>query len=142
MEEKMIVFILLFLTVLLWGTSPIIEKTGLSNTTPFVGLTIRSLGVSIILVITLTLMGQWKTIFSVNPRTALLFVLSGTMAGLLGMWAYFAALKAGATSQIVPIAASYPLITALLSIFILKEDVTWVRLMGTCLIIAGIWLVK
>ncbi|NQT06897.1 MAG: EamA family transporter, partial [Candidatus Omnitrophica bacterium] len=61
---------------------------------------------------------------------------------LLGMWTYFAALKLGATSKIVPIAAAYPLVTAILSIIILKEGVTIMRFIGTALIIAGIWLVK
>ncbi|UCB56520.1 MAG: EamA family transporter [Candidatus Omnitrophota bacterium] len=138
----MIIFVLLFLTALLWGTSPILEKIGLRNTAPFIALTIRSLSVSVALLIALTCMGKIKDIFSVDGKTMTLFIVSGIMAGLLGMWAYFGALKAGATSKIVPIAASYPLITALLSVIILKEAVTPLRLIGTLLIIAGIWLVK
>jgi len=43
------------------------------------------------------------------------------MAGLLGMWTYYTALKMEATSKIVPIAACYPLVTALLSILILQK---------------------
>jgi transporter family protein len=44
----------------------------------------------------------------VDGRSFLLFGASGMMAGLLGMWTYYAALKMEATSKIVPIAASYP----------------------------------
>lgn len=138
----MTVFILLLITAILWGTSPILEKTGLRNTTPLIALTIRSVGVTVILLISLACLGKLKAVFSVGGKTAMLFIISGTMAGLVGMWTYFAALRAGATSKIVPIAACYPLVTALLSIIILKENVTLARLIGTSLIIAGIWLVK
>ena len=47
-----------------------------------------------------------------------------------------------ATSKIVPIAACYPLVTALLSVLVLKEGVTLSRVVGTALIVSGIWLVK
>ena len=138
----MTIFILLFLTAILWGSTPILEKIGLRNTSPLIALTIRSIGITIALLITLGCLGKIKAIFSVSAKTAMVFVASGIMAGLLGMWTYFGALKAGATSKIVPIAATYPLITAILSIIILKENVTVARLIGTLLIIAGVWLVK
>lgn len=142
MEAKMTMFALLVLTAILWGSTPILEKVGLRNTSPLIALTIRSLGVSVILSIIIVALGKTKELFSVERSTVIIFIISGIMAGLLGMWTYFGALKAGATSKIVPIAACYPLITVLLSILILKEGVTSVRLMGTLLIVAGIWLVK
>jgi len=64
------------------------------------------------------------------------------MAGILAMWTYYTALKAGATSKIVPISACYPLVTALLSVLILREGITFPRVIGTALIVSGIWLVK
>ena len=115
------ILILLLHTAILWGSSPILEKIGLRNTEPFIALTIRSIGVAIALFISILVTGRFKTLFSVDVKTATLFIISGIMAGLLGMWTYFGALKAGATSKVVPIAASYPLITALLSVTILKE---------------------
>ena len=133
----MTVYILLLLTAILWGTSPILEKIGLRSSTPLLALTIRSLGVAVVLIITLGCTGKLKEVFNVDGKTAILFVISGVMAGLLGMWTYFGALKAGATSRIVPIAACYPLFTALLSIIILKENVTVVRLISTLCIIRG-----
>ena len=138
----MTVFILLLLTAILWGSSPILEKLGLRNTSPLIALTIRSFGVSTVLLVALICLGRLKEVFSVEAKTLSLFIASGIMAGLLGMWTYFAALKAATTSKIVPIAASYPLITALLSVAILRENFTLPRLIGTFLIIGGIWLVK
>jgi uncharacterized membrane protein len=51
-------------------------------------------------------------------------------------------LKMEATSKIVPIAACHPLVTVLLSVLVLKEGVTVHRVIGTALIVSGIWLVK
>ncbi|MFC1631461.1 EamA family transporter [Candidatus Omnitrophota bacterium] len=138
----MTVLMLLLLTALLWGTAPILEKTGLRNTTPLIAVTIRSLGITSALIITLALTGRIKQLINTESKTVIIFIISGIMAGLFGMWTYFAALKSGATSKVVPIAACYPLVTALLSVIILKENVTLARLIGTSLIIAGIWLVK
>jgi transporter family protein len=141
-EEKMTVYILLLLTAILWGASPILEKLGLQTSAPLAALTIRSVGACTVLLIALACTGKLKGVFNVDAKTAALFVISGVMAGVLGMWTYFGALKAGATSKIVPIAACYPLVTALLSVIILKENVTLIRVLGTLLIIAGVWLVK
>ena len=138
----MTVLVLLILTAILWGSSPILEKIGLRYTSPLIALTVRSVGVTVILLITLASVGRLKELLSLEGKTIALFIISGTMAGLLGMWTYFGALKAGATSKIVPIAACYPLITAFLSVIFLKEGVTLVRLIGTILIVAGVWLVK
>jgi transporter family protein len=78
----------------------------------------------------------------VDGKGFLLFGTSGLMAGLLGMWTYYTALRMEATSKIVPIAASYPLVTALLSILVLREGMTLPRVIGTALIVVGIWFVK
>jgi uncharacterized membrane protein len=142
MESKMTVLVLLLLTAILWGSSPILEKVGLRNTSPLIALTIRSLGISVVLLMIIIGLGKTKELLSVEGHTVIIFIISGIMAGLLGMWTYFGALQAGATSKIVPIAGCYPLITALLSILILKEDVSLARLIGTLFIIGGIWLVK
>lgn len=138
----MSIIILLILTAILWGSSPILEKFGLTKIDPITALIIRSTTVTIFLLPVVAVTGKIKDVFLADIKTVTVFAISGIMAGLLGMWTYFGALRAGAASKIVPIAATYPLITAILSIVILKEQVTAVRLMGTILIIAGIWLVK
>lgn len=138
----MTVFILLLLTAILWGSAPILEKVGLRNSAPLIAVTIRSIGITVTLLITLGCLGKIKELFNVEGQTIILFTISGIMAGLLGMWTYFGALKAGATTKVVPIAACYPLITALLSVIFLKEGLTLLRLIGTFLIIVGVWMVK
>lgn len=138
----MLVILLLIVTTLLWGFTPILEKVALTKVDPLVGVTVRSALVTAGLFIVTFLVGKGKALMEVDGRSFLLFGASGIMAGLLGMWAYYAALKMEATSKIVPIAASYPLVTALLSVFILREEVTFPRVVGTALIVIGIWFVK
>jgi transporter family protein len=141
-EVEQVVALLLIVTAVLWGMTPIIEKIGLAKVDPLVGVTIRSTIVTIGLFILTFLLGKGRGLVEVDGRSILLFGLSGLMAGLVGMWTYYAALKMEATSKIVPIAACYPLVTALLSVLILKEGVTIQRVIGTGLIVGGIWLVK
>ena len=140
-EEKLVIF-LLALTALLWGATPILEKMGLVKVDPLVGVTIRSTIVTAGLFILTFLLGKGKELISLDGKSILLFGASGVMAGLLGMWTYYGALKMEATSKIVPIAACYPLVTAFLSVLILNEGLSLSRVIGTALIVSGIWLVK
>ena len=137
----MVVF-LLIVTALLWGTTPILEKIGLAKVDPLIGVTVRSIIVTAGLLILTLVLGKGRALFQLDGKSVVFFGASGVMAGLLGMWTYYAALKLEATSRIVPIAASYPLVTALLSALILGEGMTVPRLIGTGLIVSGIWLVK
>ncbi len=137
----MVVF-LLIVTTLLWGSTPILEKTGLAKVDPLIGVTVRSAVVTAGLFLLTFLLGKGKALIELDGKSIFLFGASGMMAGLLGMWTYYGALKMEATSKIVPIAACYPLVTALLSVLVLKEGVTFHRVIGTALIVSGIWLVK
>jgi bacterial/archaeal transporter family protein len=53
-----------------------------------------------------------------------------------------AALSRGQTSLVVPVTASYPIITAVLSVVVLAEPFNWIRAMGTLLIVVGVALVS
>lgn len=136
------VVLLLVLTAFLWGTTPVLEKIGLGKTDPLTGVTIRSITVTLVLVIYLLLAGKMRQVFQTDFKTLAIFSITGLMAGLFGMLTYFAALKQAPTSQIVPIAATYPLVASVLSIIVLGEHVTPLRLIGTVLIILGIWFVQ
>ena len=136
------VILLLIATTFLWGATPILEKVGLAKVDPLIGVTIRSALVTAGLFLLTFLLGKGRALIELDGKSIFLFGASGMMAGLLGMWTYYTALKMEATSKIVPIAACYPLVTALLSILILKEGVTLHRVIGTTLIVSGIWLVK
>ena len=133
---------LLFITMLLWGTTPLFEKIGLRDVEPLTGILIRSAAITVILLVVYIFSGRIHELTKVSLKNYTLFTASGVMAGLVGMWTYFYLLKSGMTSKIVPIAASYPLITAILSIAILGEAMTLQRIIGIIMTIAGIILVQ
>ncbi len=137
----MVIF-LLVVTAVLWGATPIMEKVGLAKVDPLIGVTVRSAIVTLCLLLVVLIMGKTRELIEMDGKNLLLFGGSGIMAGFLGMWTYYIALRMGTTSRIVPIAACYPLVTALLSFLVLKEEVTLPRAVGTALIVSGIWLVK
>ena len=138
----MVTLLLVVTAALLWGATPILEKIGLTKVDSLAGITIRSAVATVGLLILTLLLGRGRALMEVDGKGFLLFGASGVLAGALGMWAYYAALKMEATSKIVPISASYPLVTALLSVLVLREGVTLPRVIGTALIVIGIWFVK
>jgi len=141
-SQDLLSIFLLLVTMVLWGSTPLIEKLGLKDVDPLMGIFIRSLVITIILFVFYLFSGKLSELTRISVKNFSLFAASGVMAGLIGMWTYFFLLKQGMTSKIVPIAASYPLITAVLSIFVLGEQVTLQRVIGIILTIVGIILVK
>jgi len=135
------VILLLILTAIFWGITPAMEKKGLESTSPIVGLVFRNFTVSFFLILIVLFMGKTKEVLATPPKTMILFAATGIIAGLLAMFTYWGALKLGATSKIVPIAATYPLITAVISIVALGEHLTALRFAGITLIVGGVWLV-
>jgi transporter family protein len=104
----MAVILLLIVTALLWGFTPIIEKVASTKVDPLVGVTVRSASVMVSLFLLSFFLGKGKALMEVDGKSFLLFSASGMMAGLLGMWTYYSALKMEPISKIVPIAAAYP----------------------------------
>jgi len=137
---KLMIFI--FLTTLFWGIAAIFDKLALGKTSPFTGMMIRQFILTAILFAVGVGSGRLGTMGSVDGRTIILFGLSGICGGIAGLWTYYHALRLGGASLVVPITATYPLITVLLSWLVLQESLTLPRIVGTALIVLGIWLVK
>jgi transporter family protein len=130
------------IAMLFWGIAPIFGKLGLGNTQPLVALTIRSLIISIILLITVTVSGQWGNILSVTSKNATYIAIEGICAALVGQFAYYYALKYGNVSQISPLVAAFPLIALLLGIIVLGEKITLYKVAASFLIVGGVVLMK
>jgi len=132
----------LFLTIFFWGVAAIFDKLALGKASPFAGLMVRQFLLSSILFLLAISSGRLGSLLALEGRSILFFGLSGICGGAAGLWTYYQALRLGGASLVVPITAAYPLITALLSWIILQESFTVSRLIGTVLIVLGIWLVK
>ncbi|MCS7149538.1 MAG: EamA family transporter [Caldimicrobium sp.] len=126
-------------TVVFWGISPLIEKLGLKNVDPLIGLFVRTLAALIGISLVIFLTGEAEKIRYLTLRDLFYLSLSGITAGFLGMFFYFSLLKTHQASQIVPLTASYPLVASLLAILILREDITLYKILGTILIVFGIY---
>jgi transporter family protein len=135
-------FIFLFLTTLFWGAAAIFDKLALGKTSPLAGMLVRQFILTGVLLLIGIGSGRLGGLVTVEWRSVLFFGLSGICGGVAGLWTYYHSLKLGGASLVVPITATYPLITVLLSWLILQEGLTFSRIVGTALIVVGIWLVK
>jgi transporter family protein len=125
------------LAALLWGVTPILEKMGLRKAPPAVALSIRTISVAIALLVFIVASGTWREVVKQDAHTVGYLVAGGLCAALFGQLAYFYALRAGSPASVVPVAAAYPLIAAVLSIAIFKEPVTPGKVIGAILIVLG-----
>jgi transporter family protein len=132
----------LFLTTLFWGIAAIFDKLALGKTSPLSGMMVRQFILTGILLAVGIGSGRLGSMGAMDLRTMVLFGLSGICGGAVGLWTYYHALKLGGASLVVPITATYPLITVLLGWLILQEAITVSRALGTALIVVGVWLVK
>lgn len=136
------VFWLFVLTVIVWGVAPIVDKLAVRDTSPFLGNIFRSTVIMLIMLLITLFSGELKDLFKMPHKNIVYYAISGLLAGGIGVIAYYKLLQLAPTSKVVPLAASYPLVTAILSMLFLKEKVTPERFFGIILIIAGIYLVK
>ncbi len=134
--------IFLLLTTIFWGIAAIFDKLALGKGTPFAGIMVRQFLLSTLVFLVAAGTGRLGGVLQMEWRSVLFFGLSGLCGGVAGLWCYYHALRLGGAALVVPITATYPLITALLSWAILQEHFTVSRLIGTMFIILGVWLVK
>ncbi len=131
------------LAAIVWGIAPIAEKAGLANIAPLSGVVIRSCGVligAIILIIfNSNLLG---TALSASPKTILFLFAGGILASILGQIFFYNALKNGEISKMVPVAATYPLVSFLLGLLFFGESFTVAKGLGIGFVILGVFLLK
>jgi bacterial/archaeal transporter family protein len=137
---KLLAFLLL--TTVFWGVAAIFDKLALGKVAPLSGMMVRQFILTGILLLIGIGSGRLGGVLALEWRSVLFFGLSGICGGVAGLWTYYHALRLGGASLVVPITATYPLITALLSWAILQESLTVPRLIGTAFIVLGVWLVK
>ena len=126
------------LATILWGMAPVFEKLGLIHISPLAGLTIRTAAVTVMLVLIVLLTNVHTEILQADPRTVFFLIISGILAGLLGTWSYFYALKHGEASRVVPIVGAYPLFAFLFAMLLLGEKLTLQKGIGVILIVSGV----
>ena len=129
-------------TTLLWGVSALFDKLTMVRMSPLPVLVLRSLCLTVGFVAVAMVTGRFAEVFHMDRRSLLYAVISMSLGGFLGLSTYYLALKRGEVSLVTPIAGSYPLVTTVLAVLILQESLTPSRMLGTLLIIGGIFLLR
>lgn len=130
------------LAMICWGTAPIFSKLGLVKVDPLLALTVRSFSVTLVLLSSVFMLGKFNNLAMLDKKSCLFIVMEGILAALLGQMAYYYAQKFGDVSKVAPIVAAFPVVTVILAVLILGEKLSWPKLIGTILIVAGIIVIK
>ena len=130
------------LAMLFWGVAPLLGKLGLAGVAPLPALLLRSLVVSGLLLLTVTLQGQWPALTAMPARSMFFLALEGVAAALLGQLAYYYALQLEEVGRVTPLAAAFPLVASALAVLLFGETVTPAKLAGAVLVVAGVVLLK
>jgi len=130
------------ITLVVWGVTPLLEKSALERTAPLTAVTIRACVMAVAYVGIAIATGTGAVLFQVDGRSFLYILISSILGGVLGLLTYFHALKAGDAAAVVPITACYPLVTTLLATVFLQEPISLSRIFGAALIVTGIYLVR
>jgi transporter family protein len=125
------------IAMMLWGIAPIFGKLGLTQLDPLTALTLRSLIITLLLLIFATFGGYWTNIASAGSREVLFIGLEGLCAALLGQLAYYYALKYGEVGKVSPVVAAFPLVALTLAIVVMGEKITVWKMAGAATIVAG-----
>lgn len=78
---------------------------------------------------------------SVSFITWVFITIEALLATFIGDLAYYAAIKKGDISVVTVIMSSSPLVTMLVAIIFLGEQITMIRIVGAGLVVVGIMLI-
>ena len=128
------------LSALFAGLTSILAKCGIRKTDSDVATALRTVIVLLFSWIMVFIVGSAGTITSIDSKSLLFLVLSGIATG--ASWiCYFKALSVGNVNKVVPIDKSSTVLTILLAIILFGEtNHLWVKLAGTALLAAGVFL--
>jgi len=127
------------LTAIAWGVGGYFEKKGmhLGNLTPQVGITIRTL-VALVFLAAFSY-PRWKTINQAGSVSLLYIVVGGgIVAGAVGMYCFYAAIRGASLSRVMPIAFTSPLFGALMGLIFGGETFSIRTVIGILMTVGGI----
>ncbi len=133
--------LLALIVAAIWGLAPIFEKLSLQVMSPIYVLCVRFFLVTCLLVPIFISSNQVLSLDDLTFRNLLLILVPGLLA-VLGIYLYFNALSGSSASKIVPLTAIYPLFTCFYAYIFLKEDFTTEKIIGTILIVAGVFVLN
>ena len=125
-----------------WAISPVLYRMALSNTKPIPANVSRSISTTIFLFVYLGASGKLLNLVTLQMDSLILSTLSGVVGLCLGDTMFMLSLELIGVSKTVPIVSAYPMFTTFFAVLFFNEPFTSLLLLGTVLIIVGIWLVS
>ena len=121
------------------GLTAILAKCGIKKTDSDAATAIRTIVVLIFSWIMVWIAGSADTITTLGAKTWVFLILSGAATGASWL-CYFRALQLGDVNKVVPIDKSSTVLTILLALIFLGEQITWIKGIAVVLIGAGTFL--
>ncbi len=134
-------FLLALAMVTLMGTSVVIEKISLRGGSPLAILPVRSCLMTLCFLLAAVATRTSHELYHLSVKTYLCIAIPVLM-GVVFLWLYYSILQKDLASRVFPIASVAPVITLVLSIFVLGEPFSWRRLIGILLAVSGIILIR
>ena len=128
-----------FGSALFAGLTAALAKCGIKKTDSDVATAVRTVIVLIFSWLMVWIVGSASTITEIGTRSWLFLVLSGMATGASWL-CYFRALGLGDVNKVVPIDKSSTVLTILLALIFLGEQITWIKAVAVVLIGVGTFL--
>jgi DME family drug/metabolite transporter len=126
---------------LCWALGASLYRKSLLNVRPVTLNLFRSFPATIYAFLILYLLGKWSLLSELNMVSLTYIGISSLLVLAVGDILYFTGLKSAGVAKTVPIAYSYSIFVAIISIIFLKESLTTSIMLGTAAVVSGIWLV-
>ena len=128
-----------FGSALFAGLTAVLAKCGIKKTDSDVATAVRTVIVLIFSWLMVWIVGSASTITEIGTRSWIFLVLSGMATGASWL-CYFRALGLGDVYKVVPIDKSSTVLTILLALIFLGEQITWIKAVAVVLIGVGTFL--
>jgi drug/metabolite transporter, DME family len=125
-----------------WAVAPIMYKKALAGVSPVSANIVRCATNAAFLAVVLVALGLTGVLGSLPLWVVVVVVVSGLVGLGIGDTLYMFALKSIGVARAVPLATSYPLFSLLWATFLLGQPVTASAVIGTFVILLGIWLLS
>lgn len=122
-----------------WAVAPILYRKALSGASPVSANIVRCASNAAVLVVVLLALGLTGALASLPVQVIVVVVVSGFVGLGVGDTLYMVGLKSIGVARAVPLAATYPLFSLLWATLLLGEPLTAAAVLGTVVILLGIW---
>ena len=128
-----------FGSALFAGLTAILAKCGIRNTDSNVATALRTGVVLVFSWLMVFVVGAQSGIRDISAKVLIFLILSGLSTGISWL-CYFKALQIGDINKVTPIDKSSTVITMLLALIFLREEITWLKFVSMILIGIGTYL--